>query len=96
MQKKLEKKEQIKAKTYPRTIKMNQELYLVIRLDFNSFLKCLEVLHCLISVSNEFHIVGTVIRMDRSGKNGSINTVIFFITRFAKFAKFNYFSSPLR
>ena len=46
--------------------KVNQVLYVVIRLDLNSFLKCLVVLQCLNLISNEFHKDGPVTRIDRS------------------------------
>ena len=55
-----------KQQTCPKLSKINQESYLVTRLDLNSFLTCLMVLQCLIIVSNEFHKVGPVTCKDGS------------------------------
>ena len=61
---------------------MNQELCLPIRLDLNSFLKCLMVLQGLVLVSNEFYKIGPVTSIDRSENIlfCSMNTVIFGIS----------------
>ena len=61
-----QKQSKKRTETCPKFTKVNQVLYVVIRLDLNSFLKCLVVLQCLNLISNEFHKDGPVTRIDRS------------------------------